>query len=158
MPVETQRAVAIPLLLRRSLGGNVAAKIYDRAKGQRMDIPATFENLPWNSHVYACGPWRMVDKAMREAKARGLGEDEVHLEAFGADTSGNPFEVEVTSARGTKKSSGKVLKMGEEEVLLEVLKNHFRDEDEPFSYEVANCEMCKVVLRSGRAWIIGARR
>ncbi|KAI1466103.1 uncharacterized protein F4812DRAFT_461077 [Daldinia caldariorum] len=87
---------------------------------------------------------------VREAKARGLGEDEVYFEAFGADTSGDPSEVEVTSARGTKKSSSEVLKVGEEETLLEVLKKHFADEDVPSSCAVGNCGTWKVVLRSGR--------
>ncbi|KAF3058371.1 putative dioxygenase subunit beta YeaX [Daldinia childiae] len=124
-----------------------SVKMYDRAKGQRMDIAAIFSGLPWNSHVYVCGPQRMMDEAIREAKARGLGEDEVHFEAFGADTSGDPFEVEVTSAR---EKSSTVLKVGAEETLLEVLKRHFGDDDVPSSCEVGNCGTCKVVLKSGR--------
>ncbi|KAI1658115.1 PK beta-barrel-protein domain-containing protein-like protein [Daldinia decipiens] len=128
-----------------ALGDSV--KMYDRAKGQRMDIAAIFSGLPWNSHVYVCGPRRMMDEAIREAKAHGLGEDEVHFEAFGADTSGDPFEVEVTSIR---EKSTRVLNVGAEETLLEVLKRHFGDEDVPSSCEVGNCGTCKVVLRSGR--------
>ncbi|KAI8957863.1 PK beta-barrel-protein domain-containing protein-like protein [Daldinia sp. FL1419] len=128
-----------------ALGDTV--KMYDGAKGQRMDIAAIFEGLSWNSHVYVCGPRRMMDEAVREAKARGLGEDEVHFEAFGADTSGDPFEVEVTSSR---EKSSKTLKVGAEETLLEVLKRHFGDEHVPSSCEVGNCGTCKVALRSGR--------
>ncbi|KAK6950747.1 hypothetical protein Daesc_007272 [Daldinia eschscholtzii] len=136
----------VPFRARIEALGDVV-KIYDRAKGQRMDIPAIFKELSWNSHVYVCGPRRMMDEAMREAKARDLGEDEVHFEAFGADTRGDPFEVEVTSAQGS--FSSKVLKVGAEETLLEVLKKHFGDEDVPSSCEVGNCGTCKVVLRSG---------
>ncbi|KAI1477426.1 PK beta-barrel-protein domain-containing protein-like protein [Daldinia eschscholtzii] len=136
----------VPFRARIEALGDVV-KMYDRAKGQRIDIPAVFKGLSWNSHVYVCGPRRMMDEAMREAKARGLGEDEVHFEAFGADTSGDPFEVEVTSAQGN--FSSKVLKVGAEETLLEVLKKHFGDEDVPSSCEVGNCGTCKVVLRSG---------
>lgn len=124
-----------------------AVKMYDRSKGQRMDIAAIFRDLPWNSHVYVCGPTRMMDEAVREAKTRGLGEDEVHFEAFGADTTGDPFEVEVTS---TREQSTRNLKVGAEETLLEVLRKHFGDEDVPSSCEVGNCGTCRVTLRSGR--------
>ncbi|XDG04089.1 hypothetical protein ABKA04_003704 [Annulohypoxylon sp. FPYF3050] len=124
-----------------------AVKLYDRGKGQRMDIPAIFENLPWNSHVYVCGPNRMLEEAMSEAKKRGLGEDEVHFEAFGADTSGDPFDVEVSCAREKSRTT---LSVGAEETLLEVLRRRFGDEDVASSCEVGNCGTCKVVLRSGR--------
>ncbi|KAI0861548.1 pyruvate kinase-like protein [Xylaria cubensis] len=115
--------------------------LYDRSKGQRMDIGAIFRNLSWNSHVYVCGPGRMLDEAMREAKKCGLGEDEVHFEAFAADTTGDPFEVEVANREG------KVLKVAGEETLLDVLKEHF--DDVPSSCEVGNCGTCRVTLKSG---------
>ncbi|KAI0417233.1 PK beta-barrel-protein domain-containing protein-like protein [Xylaria grammica] len=118
-----------------------SVKLYDRSKGQRMDIGEIFRNLSWNSHVYVCGPNRMIEQAMQEAKKCGLGEDEVHFEAFSADNTGDPFEAEVTN-RG-----GKVLKVAGEETLLEVLKQHF--DDVPSSCEVGNCGTCKVTLRSG---------
>lgn len=130
-----------------ALGDSV--RLYDGSKGQRMDIPAIFAGLSWNSHVYVCGPTRMMDQAILESKKRGLGEDEVHFEAFGADTTGDPFEVEVKSARERKKKS-EVLQVGAEETLLEVLRKHFGDDDVPSSCEVGNCGTCKVVVRSGR--------
>ncbi|KAI0479671.1 PK beta-barrel-protein domain-containing protein-like protein [Xylaria cf. heliscus] len=118
-----------------------SVKLYDRSQGQRMDIGAIFRNLSWNSHVYVCGPGRMLDEAMREAKKCGLGEDEVHFEAFAADTTGDPFEVEVTNREC------KVLAVAGEETLLEVLRQHF--DDIPSSCEVGNCGTCRVTLRSG---------
>ncbi|KAI1129145.1 pyruvate kinase-like protein [Nemania abortiva] len=118
-----------------------SVKIYDRSKGQRMDIGAIFRNLSWNSHVYVCGPQRMLDEAVKEAKQCGLGEDEVHFEAFAADTTGDPFEAVVANREG------KVMKVGGEESLLEVLKQHF--DDVPSSCEVGNCGTCRVTLKSG---------
>ncbi|KAI0107136.1 pyruvate kinase-like protein [Nemania sp. FL0031] len=119
-----------------------SVKLYDRSQGQRMDIGAIFRNLSWNSHVYVCGPTRMIDEAMKEAKKCGLGEDEVHYEAFAADTTGDPFEAEVANREG------KVVKVGGEETLLEVLKRHF--DDVPSSCEVGNCGTCRVGLKAGR--------
>ena len=122
-------------------------QLYDASCNERMDIPGILNSLPWNSRVYVCGPRRMMDEAMREASARGLGEDEIHFEAFAADTGGDPFEVEVEVASSGEKGQSKLLKIGEDETLLEVLRKEF--EDVPSSCEVGNCGTCKVSLKSG---------
>ncbi|KAK7951792.1 uncharacterized protein PG986_007520 [Apiospora aurea] len=122
------------------LGDSV--KLYDASKGQRMDIPAIIKNLGWNSYVYVCGPRRMMDEALRVSKEAGLAEADIHFEAFAADTTGDPFEVEVAN-RG-----GKKLQVGEEETLLEVLKKNF--DDIASSCEVGNCGTCKVGLKGGK--------
>ncbi|KAI1812653.1 PK beta-barrel-protein domain-containing protein-like protein [Poronia punctata] len=118
-----------------------AVRLYDASKGQRMDIAAILRDLPWNSHVYVCGPRRMLDEAAREAKACGLGEDEVHLEAFAADTTGDPFEAVISNR------DDKVVTVPGDDTLLEVLRQHF--DDVPSSCEVGNCGTCKVGLKGG---------
>lgn len=122
------------------LGDSVV--IYDKSKGQRLDIPGILEGMPWNSHVYFCGPARLMQEAAREVKAKGIPEKEVHFEAFEADLSGDPFEA-VVANRG-----GKVIKVGEEETLLEILQANF--EDVASSCSVGNCGTCKIGLKEGR--------
>ncbi|KAK5987493.1 Carnitine monooxygenase reductase subunit [Cladobotryum mycophilum] len=117
--------------------------IYDKTKGQRMNIKNVVKTLPWNSHLYVCGPNRLMEAVREAVEECGLSPAEVHYEAFAADITGDPFEVEVVN-RG-----GKVLKVGEEESLLEVLKREFGDVAS--SCEVGNCGTCKVALKSGRA-------
>ncbi|KAJ0307094.1 hypothetical protein COL516b_004327 [Colletotrichum fioriniae] len=124
-----------------ALGSSV--RFYDRNKGERMDIGDIMKTLKWNSHVYVCGPTRMTEAVRIAAEKCGLDEGDVHYEAFSADTSGDPFEAEVLN-RG-----GKVLKVGEEETLLEVLKREIGGDVES-SCEVGNCGTCKVALKSGR--------
>ncbi|KAK0741200.1 pyruvate kinase-like protein [Schizothecium vesticola] len=116
--------------------------IYDKSKGQRLDIPGILEGMPWNSHVYFCGPSRLMQEAAREVKAKGIPEKEVHFEAFEADLSGDPFEA-VVANRG-----GKLIKVGEEETLLEMLQANF--EDVASSCSVGNCGTCKIGLKEGR--------
>lgn len=82
----------------------------------------------------------MLDEATREANKCGLGEDEIHFEAFSADATGDPFEAEIIN-RG-----GQVFKVAGEEALLEVLRKNF---DVPSSCEVGNCGTCRVTLKSG---------
>ncbi|KAI1497835.1 pyruvate kinase-like protein [Biscogniauxia marginata] len=137
----------------------VDVRTYDAERGERMDVPAILAALPWNAHVYVCGPRRMMEEARREARARGLGDDEVHFEAFAAaadtdDGGGDPFEAEVANRRG------RVVRVGAEETLLEALRRDFEGDDDdddddgdgevvPSSCEVGNCGTCRVAVRSG---------
>ena len=116
--------------------------IYDKSKGERMDIPNVIKNMPWNSHVYVCGPTRMMEAAKAAVEANGIPPDEVSYEAFSADTSGDPFEAEIAN------KDGKVIKVGEDETLLDALRRDF--EDFPSSCEVGNCGTCKVTVTCGK--------
>lgn len=115
---------------------------YDRSKGERMDISKILSTLSWNTHVYICGPDRMNLAVKAAATAAGLEEDDVHYEAFVADATGDPFEVEVAN-RG-----GKIIQVPGEESLLQALKSVFGDVES--SCEVGNCGTCKVSLVCGR--------
>jgi len=123
----------------RELGDRVV--IYDKSAGQRLDIRGILGNLKWNSHLYFCGPRRLMDEAASEAKVRCISPSEIHFEAFEADVSGDPFEVVVANKGDV------VLPVGEEETLLEVLQKHF---DVDSSCSVGNCGTCKVDLKQGR--------
>ncbi|KAK0614235.1 pyruvate kinase-like protein [Immersiella caudata] len=115
--------------------------IYDKSLGQRLDIPGIIGGMKWNSHLYFCGPKRLMGEAAKETKARCVPESEVHFEAFEADISGDPFEAVVANREN------KLLKVGEEESLLEVLQKHF---DVDYSCSVGNCGTCRIGLKEGR--------
>ena len=106
-----------------------------------MDIGKIVKTLPWNSHLYVCGPNRMMEATKAAADENCIPPGEVHYEAFAADVSGDPFEAEVAN------KGGKIVKVGEDESLLEALRREFGDV--PSSCEVGNCGTCKVTLRSG---------
>jgi len=125
------------------LGADVV-RLYDKAHGQRLDVGSVVRGLPWNSRISFCGPRRLMDEALRETKAAGLGGDDVHFEAFEADASGDPFEA-VVANRG-----GRVVAVGGEETLLEVLRRQFGDDDVASSCEVGNCGTCKIPVKEGR--------
>ncbi|KAL6859695.1 pyruvate kinase-like protein [Trichoderma novae-zelandiae] len=116
--------------------------IYDKSKGQRMDINNIMTAIPWNSFLYVCGPNRMMEAAKAAAEKAGIAPQEIHFEAFSADTTGDPFEAQVVNR------NNKVVKVGEDESLLEVLQREFGDI--PSSCEVGNCGTCKVTLKSGQ--------
>lgn len=115
--------------------------IYDKSKGRRMDIKNIMTTLVWNTFLYVCGPNRMMEAARAAAEEAAISPKEIHFEAFSADTTGDPFEVQVVNRKN------KVVKVGEEESLLEVLQREF--DDIPSSCEVGNCGTCKVAVKSG---------
>lgn len=120
--------------------------IYDKTKlegGGRMDIRRIVKEMPWNSHLYFCGPDRMMEAAKQVVQDCAIPDDEVHYEAFAADVSGDPFDAQITN-RG-----GKIISVAEDESLLEALRRELAD-DIPSSCEVGNCGTCKLAVKDGR--------
>ncbi|ROT37746.1 MOSC domain-containing protein [Sodiomyces alkalinus F11] len=121
-----------------------ALHLYDGAKGERMDIDQIVGALKWNSQLYLCGPSRMMAAAREAVGKHGVDEKEVHFEAFEAEMGGDPFEAEVANR------DGRVVRVGEEETLLEALKREFGSDAMDSSCEVGNCGTCAIGVRSGR--------
>lgn len=92
--------------------------------------------------VYVCGPRKMVDEVRRVVGILGMGEDEVHIEAFDMVKGGDGFSVEVRQRMGRK------LVVGEEESLLEVLRDAGFEVDS--SCGVGNCGTCRVKVCEGK--------
>ncbi|KAK4225025.1 pyruvate kinase-like protein [Podospora fimiseda] len=132
------------------LGGNGkegrGVVLYSKAAGSRLDVRCIIENMQWNTQLYFCGPKRLMDEAAKETRAHGIAEKEVHFEAFEADLSGDPFEVVVDGTKG----GGVVIRVGEEETLLECLQKEFGDDAVDSSCCVGNCGTCRVGLKDGR--------
>lgn len=128
----------------RALGSDVVI-IYDASAGQRLSISNIIKSMPWNSRLYFCGPPRMMDEALRETRAAGIPPEEVHFEAFSADSGGDPFKAVVANRDAAE------VKVGAKESLLEALQARFGADQVPSSCEVGNCGTCVVRLRAGRA-------
>jgi ferredoxin len=139
--VRSAEDVAFKQLI-TELGAKVT--VYDRSGGERLDLTALLNERKWNSHVYVCGPQRMIDGVNEAAKTCGMQDDEVHYEAFKIDSGGDPFTVDVEAEGGKKKH----LSVGGEQTLLEVMRKAGFDIGS--SCEVGNCGTCRVGLKSGR--------
>jgi MOSC domain-containing protein YiiM/ferredoxin-NADP reductase len=118
--------------------------IYDKSKGERLNLLSFLEKRSWNSHIYVCGPQRMVDDAMVSSKAAGMGDDEVHVEAFQVAAGGDPFTADVETVNGKIKT----VEITEKQTLLEVMRE--AGFDVPSSCEVGNCGTCKVRVKRGQ--------
>lgn len=119
------------------------AIIYDRSKGERMDIEKVLRDRVWNSQVYTCGPQRMIEDVERVAGLLGVDGDEIHYEAFQANNTGDPFSVEVVR----EGEESRVLDVPGDKTLLTCIREAGLEIDS--SCEVGNCGACKVVVREG---------
>ena len=68
---------------------------------QRIDLAAVLSDVPPNTHVYVCGPSRLMEAVNAQASASGYAPEQIHQECFSAEveTGGEAFEV-VAAASG----------------------------------------------------------
>lgn len=62
---------------------------------QRINLDAVLCDVPEGTHVYVCGPARLMDAVHERALAQGYAPERIHQECFSAEveTGGQPFEV-----------------------------------------------------------------
>jgi ferredoxin-NADP reductase len=87
---------------------------YDAGAGQRLDCASLFSAKPLGSHLYVCGPQRLLDELKTLADSHGWSAGRLHWEAFNAPEPGQPFTVELTR-------SGQRLQVPGDHSLLEAL-------------------------------------
>ncbi|OCL09788.1 putative vanillate O-demethylase oxidoreductase [Glonium stellatum] len=121
------------------LGNKVT--IYNKSKGQALNISKVLARNNDNSHVYCCGPPRLMDGVAKAAEQCGLPKDHVHFETFQVATSGDPFTAELLTSK-------KTIEVESNQSLLDVLRAVGLDIDS--SCEVGNCGTCRVGVNRGR--------
>ena len=124
-----------------ALGGVRTHVLADDAEG-RPDLVAEITSTAPGHLVYACGPGPMLDRVVEVASEVGAA-DRLRLERFAvaaADTTGEPFEVELAR-------SGRTLPVGEHDTVLGVLQSH--GISVPFSCANGYCGTCEAVVLDG---------
>ena len=122
-----------------ALGPNVV--IYNSAKGTRMDLKGILSHATDRTHIYTCGPTRLMDAVASTAESLNIPPAYIHMEQFTVITSGDPFTVELAQSK-------KVLEVGATQTLLDMLRSVGLDVES--SCEVGNCGTCKVDFTEGR--------
>lgn len=122
-----------------ALGPNLT--VYNKSEGARMDLKDILSHADSRTHIYTCGPTRLMDAVTATAKLFNIPEEQVHMEQFTVTTSGDPFTAEL-------KQSKRVVEVGAQQTLLDVLKSVGMDVDS--SCEVGNCGTCRVDVCAGR--------
>ncbi|PVH89218.1 MOSC domain-containing protein [Cadophora sp. DSE1049] len=124
--------------------------LYDGKKGERMDVERILGERTWGSAVYVCGARRLIDGVREVVDKLGVGEDEVHFEAFQADNTGDPFTAEVVSfneEREKGEGNAKVIDVPGDKTLLQCIREAELEIDS--SCEVGNCGACRVTIKEG---------
>lgn len=83
---------------------------------QRLNLDAVLSDVPPNTHVYVCGPTRLMDAVNDGAKRLGYAAENVHQECFSAEvqTGGAAFEVVAAT-------SGITVQVLEDQTIVEAL-------------------------------------
>jgi len=83
---------------------------------QRLNLDAVLSDVPPNTHVYVCGPTRLMDAVNDGAKRQGYAAENVHQECFSAEvqTGGAAFDVVAAT-------SGITVQVLEDQTIVEAL-------------------------------------
>ena len=102
----------------------------------------TLKNHRIGTHVYFCGPEKMIQEFTSAAKGYGYPSFNVHYERFAP-----PVKKDAVPFGITLKQSGKHLEVPAERTLLDVL--HENGIDVPYSCRVGGCGTCEVKVAEG---------
>jgi ferredoxin-NADP reductase len=78
-----------------------SVNLYFSDLGQRLDIKQALTFQPLGTHLYVCGPERLIDDVVAIATAEGWPKQNIHLERFMAAAIGAPYDVELARAKKT---------------------------------------------------------
>jgi dimethylamine monooxygenase subunit B len=88
-------------------------RIYSSDQNDRLDVKAVLQNQPLGTHVYVCGPERLISATIDSGRALGWLERYIHFEHFQSGSVGEAFEVELArSGRTIRIESGMSLLEG----------------------------------------------
>ncbi|MCS2171471.1 PDR/VanB family oxidoreductase [Scandinavium sp. TWS1a] len=106
-------AAFVPQLESADYGGQVQLHFSDE---QRLNLDAVLSDVPPGTHVYVCGPTRLMDAVNDGAKRHGYAAENVHQECFSAEvqTGGAAFEVVAAT-------SGITVQVLEDQTIVEAL-------------------------------------
>jgi ferredoxin-NADP reductase len=112
---------------------------YVSERNERVDPLALLMRQPLGTHVYVCGPRRLIDAVVDAAKSLDWPLSSVHVESFQAPIGGNPFTVEIAG-------SGQTVTVKEDESILDALE--CAGVKTSSLCRMGVCGRCKVVVHS----------
>lgn len=117
------------------------AQFYFSSENRRL-TPSLLADRPIGTHVYVCGPDRMIREFSEVARELGYPKAAVHFERFSARSAADdrPFTVHLAQSRRT-------LEVPAELSLLDVL--HQNGVPVPYSCRVGGCGTCQVAVCDG---------
>jgi ferredoxin-NADP reductase len=117
--------------------------LYFSDLGKRLDIRKTLAFQPLGTHLYVCGPERLIDDVVATATAEGWPKQNIHLERFMAAAIGEPYDVDLARSK-------KTVAVGSTQSMLEAIEA--AGVDAPYFCRGGACGQCEtaVVLCDGK--------
>ncbi|WP_395666290.1 PDR/VanB family oxidoreductase [Methylocella sp.] len=119
--------------MRRSHGDRL--HVYRGALGERLAFDALLTGQPLGTHLYVCGPERLIDAALEAGRAAGWPKESLHAERFLAPGGGQPFRVRLARA-------GITTQVRADQSLLEAIEE--AGVDAPYLCRGGACGQCEV--------------
>lgn len=98
----------------QSLLGDHGGNVRVHGSHARPSLEEILADQPLGTHVYTCGPEKLMNAVARTARQLGWPENVIHQESFGAASGGEPFVVRLARSQ-------KTIQVGETQTLLEAL-------------------------------------
>lgn len=114
-------------------------RLYRSAMGEELPLGALLDHQPLGTHLYVCGPARMIDAVLNVARAAGWPGENLHSERFLAPSGGAPFAVRLAR-------SGRTIRVGEHESILEAVEA--AEVDAPYLCRGGACGQCETPVLS----------
>lgn len=89
-------------------------RTYVSSHGGRIALSDLLDGQPLGTHLYVCGPSRLIDDVLRQAREAGWPDENVHCERFAAPPPGTPFLLELAR-------SGRRIEVGAHQSALEAI-------------------------------------
>lgn len=110
---------------------------YQSSLGQRIQLNELVANQPLGTHLYVCGPERMIDDVIEIARLAGWPEENLHWEKFVSPPPGDPFNV-------TLAESDLQVHVGPEDSVLEAVEDAGVEPD--FGCRGGVCGRCETTV------------
>ncbi|MEH6346887.1 MAG: pyridoxamine 5'-phosphate oxidase family protein [Bermanella sp.] len=111
---------------------------------KRLDLPKLIKGTDASSHVYMCGPLRMISQVRELAGERGLPDSHVHFESFGVASQPNDKAIKISLMK-----SNTVITVDPSQTILDALIE--KNISVPFDCKRGECGMCATTVLAGEA-------
>ena len=112
-------------------------KVYASSEGERIPVEHILTRQPLGTHLYLCGPERLIDHVMTMAREFGWPEGSLHSERFVAPATGQPYRVRLARSALT-------IDVGAHQGMLEAIEA--AGVDAPYLCRGGACGQCRATV------------
>ncbi len=125
------------------LAGDSAHFYFSSGKNaKRLDMRSVLRTMPDDSHVFLCGPLRLIEAARDLGEELAISSAQIHFESFGSAPKESDSEIQVTL-----KKSATVINVKQSQTILDALIE--KNISVPYDCKRGECGMCATAVIEG---------